>query len=235
MCSDYLDVSTTFNRLVYVVKLLTHNGIYVLLDNQFNLDTTVLDDQSRWLSNWLTLLRAVAQDPISASMLMVDVLNVSPALKAVKPLWQAFHLNTGVPNGLQTAHIACMFVLKAFKPKQHGLAHHLLPPSCCYNCIPGGWQLAVAKRRQACASLSTSLGIRICLRGFGCSLQHPRSTLTCLYAAHSHLPLTNKYPSAQTAHQQQANKEAGWTLKKSLTELSCFTMKHQPIITAKAQ
>ena len=77
MCSDYLDVGTTFNRLVYVVKLLTHNGIYVLLDNQFNLDTTVLDDQSRWLSNWLTLLRAVAQDPVSASMLMVDVLNVS--------------------------------------------------------------------------------------------------------------------------------------------------------------
>lgn len=62
---------------MYVVKLLTHNGIYVLLDNQFNLDTTVLDNQSVWLSDWLTLLRAVAQDPISASMLMVDVLNVS--------------------------------------------------------------------------------------------------------------------------------------------------------------
>lgn len=77
MCSDYLDVGTTFNRLVYVVKLLTHNGIFVLLDNQFNLDTTVLDNQSVWLSDWLSLLRAVAQDSISSSMLMIDVLNVS--------------------------------------------------------------------------------------------------------------------------------------------------------------
>ncbi len=76
MCSDYLDVGTTFNRLVYVVKLLTHNGFYVLLDNQFNLDTTVLDNQNQWLSDWVTLLKAVAQDSISSQMLMIDVLNV---------------------------------------------------------------------------------------------------------------------------------------------------------------
>ncbi len=82
MCSDYLDVGTTFNRLVYVVKLLTHNGFYVLLDNQFNLDTTVLDNQNQWLSDWVTLLKAVAQDSISSQMLMIDVLNV----------WQVFGL-----------------------------------------------------------------------------------------------------------------------------------------------
>jgi len=82
VCSDYLDVGTTFNRLVYVVKLLTHNGFYVLLDNQFNLDTTVLDNQNQWLSDWVTLLKAVAQDSISSQMLMIDVLNV----------WQVFGL-----------------------------------------------------------------------------------------------------------------------------------------------
>jgi len=76
VCSDYLDVGTTFNRLVYVVKLLTHNGFYVLPDNQFNLDTTVLDNQNQWLSDWVTLLKAVAQDSISSQMLMIDVLNV---------------------------------------------------------------------------------------------------------------------------------------------------------------
>ncbi len=84
MCSDYLDVGTTFNRLVYVVKLLTHNGFYVLLDNQFNLDTTVLDNQNQWLSDWVTLLKAVAQDSISSQMLMIDVLNV----------WQVFGLHS---------------------------------------------------------------------------------------------------------------------------------------------
>jgi len=84
VCSDYLDVGTTFNRLVYVVKLLTHNGFYVLLDNQFTLDTTVLDNQNQWLSDWVTLLKAVAQDSISSQMLMIDVLNV----------WQVFGLHS---------------------------------------------------------------------------------------------------------------------------------------------
>lgn len=76
VCSAYLDVGTTFNRLVYVVRLLTHNGFYVMLDNQFNLDTSVLDNQNQWLSDWTNLLKAVAKDPISRSRLMVDVLNV---------------------------------------------------------------------------------------------------------------------------------------------------------------
>ena len=76
LCSGYLDVGTTFNRLVYVVRLLTHNGFYVLLDNQFNLDTSVLDNQDQWLSDWTTLLRAIAQDSISSQRLMIDVLNV---------------------------------------------------------------------------------------------------------------------------------------------------------------
>lgn len=76
VCSGYLDVGTTFNRLVYVVRLLTHNGFYVLLDNQFNLDTSVLDNQNQWLSDWTTLLRAIAQDPVSSQRLMIDVLNV---------------------------------------------------------------------------------------------------------------------------------------------------------------
>ena len=76
VCSAYLDVGTTFNRLVYVVRLLTHNGFYVMLDNQFNLDTSVLDNQNQWLSDWTNLLKAVAQDPVSRSRLMVDVLNV---------------------------------------------------------------------------------------------------------------------------------------------------------------
>lgn len=51
-----------------------------MLDNQFNLDTSVLDNQDQWLSDWTNLLKAVAQDPISRSMLMVDVLNVRTLL-----------------------------------------------------------------------------------------------------------------------------------------------------------
>nr|QOL01204.1 putative extracellular protein TR9_013c [Trebouxia lynnae] len=86
VCSGYLDVGTTFNRLVYVVRLLTHNGFYVLLDNQFNLDTSVLDNQNQWLSDWTTLLRAIAQDPISSQKLMIDVLN-EPDVFGVR--WEA--------------------------------------------------------------------------------------------------------------------------------------------------
>ncbi|DBB06710.1 TPA: hypothetical protein ACH3X1_012211 [Trebouxia sp. C0004] len=95
VCSDYLDVGTTFNRLVYVVKLLTHNGFYVLLDNQFNLDTTVLDNQNQWLSDWVTLLKAVAQDSVSSQMLMIDVLN-EPDVFGVR--WEAANGKPGYAN-----------------------------------------------------------------------------------------------------------------------------------------
>lgn len=75
VCNDYVPSDTVVNRFAYVVSFLANNGFYVLLDNQFNLDTTVLDNYQQWLKWWPSLVATVSQDPVAASMLMIDILN----------------------------------------------------------------------------------------------------------------------------------------------------------------
>lgn len=49
LCNAYLPDSTTLARFLWVVDYFARNGFYVVLDNQFNLDQTVLKDQAQWL------------------------------------------------------------------------------------------------------------------------------------------------------------------------------------------
>lgn len=49
VCNSYLPSDSVFNRFIYVVQFLARNGIYVLLDNQINFDTTAATDTTAWL------------------------------------------------------------------------------------------------------------------------------------------------------------------------------------------
>jgi hypothetical protein len=49
VCNSYLPSDSVFNRFMYVVQFLTRNGIYVLLDNQINFDTTAIENTAGWL------------------------------------------------------------------------------------------------------------------------------------------------------------------------------------------
>ena len=49
VCNGYLPADSVFNRFMYVVQFLTRNGIYVLLDNQINFDTTAVTNTAAWL------------------------------------------------------------------------------------------------------------------------------------------------------------------------------------------
>ena len=49
VCNDYLPNDSLFNRFIYVVQFFARNGFYILLDNQLNFDTTVLDNQAAWV------------------------------------------------------------------------------------------------------------------------------------------------------------------------------------------
>ena len=75
VCNDYLPADTTLNRFAWVVSYLAANNFYILLDNQFNLDTTVLDDYQQWLSWWVQLVQTISQDSNAALRIMIDVLN----------------------------------------------------------------------------------------------------------------------------------------------------------------
>ena len=49
VCNSYLPADSVFNRFMYVVQFLARNGIYVLLDNQINFDTTAVENTAGWL------------------------------------------------------------------------------------------------------------------------------------------------------------------------------------------
>lgn len=86
ICNDYLPSSTTIDRFVWVVQYFTANNFYVLLDNQFNLDTTVLDKYDQWIKWWPDLVSRISEDPVAATRIMVDVLN-EPDCEGL--LWEA--------------------------------------------------------------------------------------------------------------------------------------------------
>lgn len=60
VCNGYVPNDSLFNRFVYVVQFFARNGFYIILDNQLNFDTTVLDNQAGWvkvrLSRTVTLI-----------------------------------------------------------------------------------------------------------------------------------------------------------------------------------
>ena len=49
VCNSYVPSDSIFNRFVYVVQFFARNGFYIILDNQLNFDTTVLQSQSAWI------------------------------------------------------------------------------------------------------------------------------------------------------------------------------------------
>jgi hypothetical protein len=49
ICNGYLPEDSTFNRFVYTVQFLARNKFYIMLDNQFNFDTTAITDTKGWV------------------------------------------------------------------------------------------------------------------------------------------------------------------------------------------
>ncbi|KAK9864612.1 hypothetical protein WJX84_011232 [Apatococcus fuscideae] len=74
-CNTFLPDDWTFNRLVYAVESLTNAGFYVLLDNQFRHDNTVLERTSNWVQSWVKLITAISADGVAQARTMVDILN----------------------------------------------------------------------------------------------------------------------------------------------------------------
>ena len=64
------------DRFLWTVDYLTRNGLYVMLDNQFNLDQTATQQPALWVERWTDLAtRLTRQYPQAASMALIDILN----------------------------------------------------------------------------------------------------------------------------------------------------------------
>ena len=48
-CNDYLPSDSTFARFLWNVHMLAANGMYVLIDDHSNWDTTIVTDYTAWL------------------------------------------------------------------------------------------------------------------------------------------------------------------------------------------
>lgn len=49
VCNSYLPEDTSVNRFLWVINFFAQSNFYIILDNQFNLDQTVLNNQQQWL------------------------------------------------------------------------------------------------------------------------------------------------------------------------------------------
>ncbi|KAL3142124.1 hypothetical protein ABBQ32_004742 [Trebouxia sp. C0010 RCD-2024] len=106
VCNDYLPSDTTIDRFVWVVQYFTANNIYVLLDNQLNLDTTVLDNYQQWIQWWPDLVNRISQDPVASQKIMIDMLN-EPDCQYLQ--WQA-------ANGAGDLYLAAMDAIYKVNP-----------------------------------------------------------------------------------------------------------------------
>lgn len=83
------------DRFLWVVDFFAANGFYVVLDNQFNYDTTATDDVGLWVAQWRKLwTEMVARYPASSRRVLLDVLN-EPDVWGLG--WQAVPGNASLP------------------------------------------------------------------------------------------------------------------------------------------
>jgi len=105
VCNDYVPSDTTLDRFAWVVSYLAANDFYILLDNQFNLDTTVLDDYAQWLTWWPSLISTISEDATASLRIMVDILN-EPDCNSLE--WSAANGKPGKP--LSLLFTACLLL-----------------------------------------------------------------------------------------------------------------------------
>ena len=75
-CNSYMPQQNTLDRFLWTVDYLARNGLYVMLDNQFNLDQTATQQPALWVQRWTDLATKLTQRyPLAASMSLIDILN----------------------------------------------------------------------------------------------------------------------------------------------------------------
>ncbi|CAL5222694.1 g5095 [Coccomyxa viridis] len=74
-CNSDVPSQATYQRFLFVVRYLTANGFYVVLDNQFNADASAKQMTGQWLQWWRQVLSDVIADQHSRNQVMVDLLN----------------------------------------------------------------------------------------------------------------------------------------------------------------
>lgn len=110
-CNAYLPQDSTINRFLAIVRYFAQNQFYIVVDNHLNLDPTAIQDPTAWVNYWKMFATSIAQDPISAPWVLLEILN-EPDSKNLR--WEA---QGGLP-GYGDLLISAMTAIYAVNPNQ---------------------------------------------------------------------------------------------------------------------
>ena len=74
-CNAYIPSDTVLDAFVTAIRILTSNGMYIILDNQSQSDNTVIENTPQWVKYWSTLMETLWQQPETAAYVIVDAFN----------------------------------------------------------------------------------------------------------------------------------------------------------------
>ncbi|KAK9838511.1 hypothetical protein WJX81_004175 [Elliptochloris bilobata] len=75
VCNEQVPNNSVYARFLWVLRFLTHNGFYVVIDNHLSVDNTAVANPQQWAALWAQLLSDIVVDPASKNRVMVDILN----------------------------------------------------------------------------------------------------------------------------------------------------------------
>lgn len=107
VCNSYLPNSSTLDRFLYILKYFAQNGIYTVIDNHLNLDSTAVDNPTQWAQYWGQLAAAITKDADTAAYVLIEILNEPDSLKL---RWESYNGLPGVGDlymaGMQAVYAA---------------------------------------------------------------------------------------------------------------------------------
>ena len=110
VCNSYLPNTSVLDRFLWVVRFYASNGIYVIVDNHSNLDSTVVENPTLWAQQWGMLAKMIAADPVASAYTVLDTLN-EPDSQGIR--WEA----SGGRPGLGDLYISAMDTIYSVNPQ----------------------------------------------------------------------------------------------------------------------
>lgn len=110
VCNSYLPNTSVLDRFLWVVRFYASNGIYVIVDNHSNLDSTVVENPTLWAQQWGMLAKMIAADPVASAYTAIDLLNEGDS-QGIR--WEA----SGGRPGLGDLYISAMDTIYSVNPQ----------------------------------------------------------------------------------------------------------------------
>ena len=111
VCNSYLPNDSVLDRFMFVLDVFARNGIYVMIDNHLNLDTSITDDPDGWVQSWQKLATTISQAPEVSPWVLMDLANEPDSLNL---RWEAAN---GLPS-MTKYYLAAMDAIATVIPGQ---------------------------------------------------------------------------------------------------------------------